>query len=98
MEVNCNVCWHSLIKDCPLTPGLSAVILGDLQAQLFGPFLTSLRAAMKEDLELQASKCSSTNMFEALRRLSLTACRNRAVPCCLAPNESLMPAALRKFK
>ena len=68
-----------------------------LSSELLGPFLTGLRAALKDDLELQASTCSSTNMVEALKRLGLTACRNRAVPCCLAPNESLMPAALRKF-
>ena len=70
----------------------------DLRAELYGPFLTSLRASMREELELQASKCSSTNMFEALRRLSLTACRDRTVPCCLAPDALLMPVTLRKFK
>ena len=69
-----------------------------LSSELLGPLMTCLRAAMKDELNLQASSCNSTNMFEALKRLGLTACRNLAVPCCLAPDKSLMPTALRKFK
>ena len=71
--------------------------LTSLKEDTLDPFLNSMRA-VTDKLELQASTCSSHGVFAALDRLGLIARRDQEVPCCLAPDPSLMPAVLRSFE